>query len=89
MTIAFLPLDERPVTRDAFLALAAIGGLKAFRERQHAARQEGRYLGLGIGCYVEGTGVGPFTVPTNLANCEAVQQQLDTITDSEGSWRST
>ena len=26
MRIAFLPLDERPVTRDAFLALAAIGG---------------------------------------------------------------
>ena len=41
-------------------ALSAIGGLKAFRERQRKARQEGRYLGLGIGCYVEGTGVGPF-----------------------------
>ena len=45
-------------------ALAAIGGLAAFRERQHAARQEGRYLGLGIGCYVEGTGVGPFESAT-------------------------
>ncbi len=41
-------------------ALAALGGLKAFRERQRAARQNGRHLGLGIGCYVEGTGVGPF-----------------------------
>jgi aerobic carbon-monoxide dehydrogenase large subunit len=41
-------------------ALAAIGGLAAFRERQRAARQNGRHLGLGIGCYVEGTGVGPF-----------------------------
>ncbi len=41
-------------------ALAALGGLKAFRERQGAARQQGRYLGLGVGCYVEGTGVGPF-----------------------------
>ncbi len=41
-------------------ALAAIGGLAAFRERQRAARQHGRHLGLGIGCYVEGTGVGPF-----------------------------
>ena len=38
----------------------AIGGVEAFRARQRAARQEGRYLGLGIGCYVEGTGVGPF-----------------------------
>lgn len=42
------------------LALEAIGGLDAFRQRQRAARSEGRYLGLGLGCYVEGTGVGPF-----------------------------
>ncbi len=35
-------------------------GCAAFRERQRAARDEGRYLGLGLGCYVEGTGVGPF-----------------------------
>jgi carbon-monoxide dehydrogenase large subunit len=41
-------------------ALAAIGGVEAFRRRQRAARDQGRYLGLGIGCYVEGTGVGPF-----------------------------
>src|SRR5579871_4522695 len=41
-------------------ALAAIGGLDAFRERQRAARQDGRQIGLGLGCYVEGTGVGPF-----------------------------
>ncbi|TMK13498.1 MAG: xanthine dehydrogenase family protein molybdopterin-binding subunit [Alphaproteobacteria bacterium] len=41
-------------------ALDALGGVAAFRQRQGAARQEGRYLGLGIGCYVEGTGVGPF-----------------------------
>ena len=42
------------------LALEAIGGLDAFRERQRAAHAQGRYLGLGLGCYVEGTGVGPF-----------------------------
>jgi aerobic carbon-monoxide dehydrogenase large subunit len=41
-------------------ALDAIGGVAAFRERQRAAREQGRYLGLGLGCYVEGTGVGPF-----------------------------
>ncbi len=41
-------------------ALAALGGLDAFRRRQNEARREGRYLGLGIGCYIEGTGVGPF-----------------------------
>jgi carbon-monoxide dehydrogenase large subunit len=41
-------------------ALAALGGLEEFRARQRNARAEGRHLGLGIGCYVEGTGVGPF-----------------------------
>lgn len=41
-------------------ALEELGGLEAFRQRQEAARGEGRYLGLGIGCYTEGTGVGPF-----------------------------
>jgi aerobic carbon-monoxide dehydrogenase large subunit len=41
-------------------ALEAVGGLSAFRERQRAARDDGHYLGLGLGCYVEGTGVGPF-----------------------------
>ncbi|HKS88045.1 MAG TPA: xanthine dehydrogenase family protein molybdopterin-binding subunit [Stellaceae bacterium] len=41
-------------------ALAALGGLAPFRERQQRARAAGRHLGLGIGCYVEGTGVGPF-----------------------------
>jgi len=41
-------------------ALEAIGGVEVFRRRQREAREGGRYLGLGIGCYVEGTGVGPF-----------------------------
>ena len=41
-------------------ALDAVGGVDAFRRRQAAAHAEGRYLGLGIGCYIEGTGVGPF-----------------------------
>ena len=41
-------------------ALDAVGGVAAFRQRQEEARKEGRHLGLGIGCYIEGTGVGPF-----------------------------
>ncbi len=45
-------------------ALAAVGGLEAFRTRQQEARRAGRYLGLGIGCYTEGTGVGPFESAT-------------------------
>jgi carbon-monoxide dehydrogenase large subunit len=31
-----------------------------FRARQAAARAQGRYIGIGIGNYVEGTGLGPF-----------------------------
>jgi carbon-monoxide dehydrogenase large subunit len=45
-------------------ALDAIGGVATFRARQRAAREAGRHLGLGIGCYVEGTGVGPFESAT-------------------------
>src|SRR6202165_134992 len=41
-------------------ALDAVGGVEAFRGRQSEAQREGRYLGLGIGFYIEGTGVGPF-----------------------------
>jgi carbon-monoxide dehydrogenase large subunit len=41
-------------------ALAAVGGVAAFRDRQRQARAQGRHLGLGIACYTEGTGVGPF-----------------------------
>ena len=53
--------DYKAALRDA---LDGIGGIAAFRERQRAAREAGRYIGLGIGCYVEGTGVGPFESAT-------------------------
>jgi carbon-monoxide dehydrogenase large subunit len=35
-------------------------GYDNFREQQQQAREQGRYLGIGIGCYVEGTGIGPY-----------------------------
>src|SRR5262245_64186099 len=41
------------------MALEAIGAT-AFRAEQKAARPSCRYRGLGIGCYVEGTGIGPY-----------------------------
>jgi aerobic carbon-monoxide dehydrogenase large subunit len=41
------------------MALARVG-FPTFRAAQRAARAEGRYLGLGIACYVEGTGIGPY-----------------------------
>src|SRR5262249_26037987 len=44
--------------------LGAVGGLPAFRKRQQEARARGRYLGLGIATYVEGTRVGPFESAT-------------------------
>src|SRR6185437_2179398 len=41
------------------LALQTIG-FADFRREQAEARRQGRYLGFGIGCYVEGTGIGPY-----------------------------
>ena len=41
-------------------ALSAIGGIAAFRQRQQEACKHGRYLGLGLAAYTEGTGIGPF-----------------------------
>ena len=35
-------------------------GYKDFKERQQRARADNRYIGIGIGAYVEGTGLGPF-----------------------------
>jgi carbon-monoxide dehydrogenase large subunit len=46
-----------PKSQMRALALADYDG---FRARQTKARKEGRYLGIGIGNYVEGTGLGPF-----------------------------
>ena len=37
-----------------------ISGYEAFREKARAAREEGRHLGIGIGCFVEETGLGPY-----------------------------
>jgi aerobic carbon-monoxide dehydrogenase large subunit len=46
-----------PVTLARALEAA---GYEELRKRQRDERQSGRYLGIGIGCYVEGTGVGSF-----------------------------
>jgi carbon-monoxide dehydrogenase large subunit len=46
-----------PRSQTRALALSDYAG---FRARQAAARADGRYLGIGIGNYVEGTGLGPF-----------------------------
>jgi carbon-monoxide dehydrogenase large subunit len=46
-----------PKSQARALALARYDG---FRARQQAARAQGRYLGIGLANYVEGTGLGPF-----------------------------
>jgi carbon-monoxide dehydrogenase large subunit len=46
-----------PKSQRRAIELSDYGG---FRARQAQARQHGRYLGIGIGNYVEGTGLGPF-----------------------------
>jgi carbon-monoxide dehydrogenase large subunit len=41
-------------------ALAAIGYEEFVTREQQAARADGRRLGIGVVCYVEGTGIGPY-----------------------------
>ncbi len=52
--------DSGDYPRALSQALEALGGVEAFRKRQMDARAKGRFLGLGLGCYTEGTGVGSF-----------------------------
>ncbi|MEK9645052.1 MAG: xanthine dehydrogenase family protein molybdopterin-binding subunit [Alphaproteobacteria bacterium] len=48
---------DYPTALENALAAADVAGFEARRE---AARAEGRYLGIGVANYVEGTGRGPF-----------------------------
>ena len=52
-----LDSGDYPATQAAALAKADWAG---FRARQAEARKKGRYLGIGMANYVEGTGRGPF-----------------------------
>ena len=58
--------DGRPLRYDSGDFPASLAKLKAlvgwdeFAEYRDAAAAQGRRVGLGIGCYVEGTGVGPY-----------------------------
>ena len=58
--------DGRPLVYDSgnypavFEQAMANSAYAGFRARQDKARAEGRYIGIGIGTYVEGTGLGPF-----------------------------
>ncbi len=58
--------DGRPLVYDSGDFPASLAKLKAlvgwdeFDSFRAAARAEGRRVGIGLGCYVEGTGVGPY-----------------------------
>ena len=65
-SVGFIYRDGKPLRYDSgdYPACQALS-LKAadyagFAARKAAARAEGRYLGIGIANYVEGTGLGPF-----------------------------
>jgi aerobic carbon-monoxide dehydrogenase large subunit len=47
-------------TSQSWKALDAIGYDRFLREEQPKARAAGRQLGIGVVCYVEGTGIGPY-----------------------------
>jgi CO/xanthine dehydrogenase Mo-binding subunit len=51
--------DSGDYPRGLELALSRIG-FADFRARQAEARRQGRHLGLGVACCVEGTGIGPY-----------------------------
>ena len=48
---------DYPATQAAAMERADYAG---FAQRQSRARQEGRFIGIGLANYVEGTGLGPF-----------------------------
>ncbi|QIX27628.1 xanthine dehydrogenase family protein [Nocardioides sp. JQ2195] len=58
--------DGRPLTYDSGDYPASLAKLKQlvgwddFEKVRAAARAEGRQVGIGLACYVEGTGVGPY-----------------------------
>lgn len=58
--------DGGPTKYDSGDYQTGLGKLKAlldydnFPTMQAEARKQGRYLGMGIACYVEGTGIGPY-----------------------------
>ena len=48
---------DYPAAQEKALALSHYAG---FPQRQKEALEQGRYIGIGLGNYVEGTGLGPF-----------------------------
>jgi CO/xanthine dehydrogenase Mo-binding subunit len=51
-----IPSDAFPYNK----ALELVGYKKFMGEEQPRLRAEGRHVGIGVACYVEGTGIGPY-----------------------------
>ena len=67
-------------------ALAQID-YESFRARQQAALAEGRYIGIGIGSYVEGTGLGPFEGATvRIAPSGRIYLMTGAAPQGQGHW---
>lgn len=64
--VGFVYQDGGPTKYDSGNYQAGLDKLKTlldyenFPAMQAEARKQGRYLGLGLACYVEGTGIGPY-----------------------------
>ena len=64
--VGLLFRDGSPITYDSGNYPALLDGVlaridvAAFRDEQQAARDESRFLGFGIGMYVESSGLGPY-----------------------------
>lgn len=65
-TVGLTFRDGKPVVYDSgdypacLERVLDLAGYRDFRKTQRDAREQNRHIGLGIGCYVEGTGLGPF-----------------------------
>ncbi len=64
-TEVILDSGDYPATQELALKHA---GWAAFAERQQAAREQGRHIGLGLANFVEGTGRGPYEMVTVRIN---------------------
>ena len=64
--VGLLFRDGKPLVYDSGdypkgqAAALTLAKYESFRERQRAALDQGRLIGIGLGNYVEGTGLGPF-----------------------------
>jgi carbon-monoxide dehydrogenase large subunit len=55
-----------------------------FRREQAAAREKGRYLGIGIGCFVEQAGIGPTRLISSLGIGQGGWEKATVVVDRSG-----